>query len=199
MCGPREFGLPTNEGIRLCELFYPYEHMLSTYYDEVNVLLDDEERRRRRRRRRLLGVWPSIQKGFTNILTADRNQIDLTNLTAVIMFFMLEQPEYVFVAAAKVGGILANDTYPYEFLIDNMLIQNNLIRSAHRNDVKKFVLPIDSNINLVTINTTNIVASIPALSVIAKPRIGPLPCQNKIIAVSNVVTLASIIVLNALS
>ena len=70
LCGPREFGLPTNEGIRLCELFYPYEHMLSTYYDEVDVLLDNEGRRRRRRRRRLLGVWPSIQKGFTNILNS---------------------------------------------------------------------------------------------------------------------------------
>ena len=65
LCGPREFGLPTNEAIRLCELFYPYEHMLSTYYDEVNVLLDDlQRRRRRRRRRRLLGVWPSIQDGL---------------------------------------------------------------------------------------------------------------------------------------
>ena len=42
-------------------------------------------------------------------------------------------------AAAKVGGILANDTYPYEFLMDNMLIQNNLIRSAHENDVPKFI------------------------------------------------------------
>jgi hypothetical protein len=67
LCGPREFGLPTNEAIRLCELFYPYEHMLSTYYDEVNALLEILQRRRRRRRR-LLGVWPNIRDGFTNLI-----------------------------------------------------------------------------------------------------------------------------------
>ena len=49
LCGPREFGLPTNEAIRLCELFYPYEHMLATYYDEVNALLEFLQRRRRRK------------------------------------------------------------------------------------------------------------------------------------------------------
>ena len=70
LCGPREFGLPTNEAIRLCELFYPYEHMLSTYYDEVNALLEFLQRRRRRRRRRLLGVWPSIRDGFTNLINS---------------------------------------------------------------------------------------------------------------------------------
>ncbi len=68
LCGPREFGLPTNEAIRLCELFYPYEHMLATYYDEVNALL--EPLQRRRRRRRLLGVWPSIRDGFTNLINS---------------------------------------------------------------------------------------------------------------------------------
>jgi hypothetical protein len=57
LCGPREFGLPTNEGIRLCELFYPYEHMLTTYYNEVNTLLEPLQRRRRRR---MLGVWSGI-------------------------------------------------------------------------------------------------------------------------------------------
>ncbi len=63
LCGPREFGLPTNEAIRLCELFYPYEHMLGTYYDEVNVLLDILQRRRRRR---MLGVW----SGITNLISS---------------------------------------------------------------------------------------------------------------------------------
>ncbi len=79
------------------------------------------------------------EKGFTNILTADRNQIDLTNLTAVKMFFMLEQPEYVFVAAAKVGGILANRDYPADFIYQNLMIQSNIISSAAEFDVKKLL------------------------------------------------------------
>ena len=79
------------------------------------------------------------EKGFTNILTADRNQIDLTNLTAVKMFFMLEQPEYVFVAAAKVGGILANQDYPADFIYENLMIQSNIISSAAEFDVKKLL------------------------------------------------------------
>ena len=79
------------------------------------------------------------KKGFTNILTADRNQIDLTNLTAVKMFFMLEQPEYVFVAAAKVGGILANRDYPADFIYQNLMIQSNIISSAAEFDVKKLL------------------------------------------------------------
>ena len=70
LCGPREFGLPTHEAIRLCELFYPYRHMLDTYYHEVNQLLEPLQRRRRRRRRRLLGVWPSIQKDITNLMNS---------------------------------------------------------------------------------------------------------------------------------
>ena len=79
------------------------------------------------------------EKGFTNILTADRNQIDLTNPTAVKMFFMLEQPEYVFVAAAKVGGILANRDYPADFIYENLMIQSNIISSAAEFDVKKLL------------------------------------------------------------
>ncbi len=63
LCGPREFGLPTNEAIRLCELFYPYEHMLATYYNEVNALLKPLQRRRRRR---MLGVW----SGITNLMSS---------------------------------------------------------------------------------------------------------------------------------
>eukprot|EP00943_MAST-04B_sp_MAST-4B-sp1_P003835 g3835.t1 len=69
LCGPREFGLPTNEGIRLCELFYPYEHMLTTYYNEVNALLEPLQRRRRRR---MLGVWSGISNSFTNLMSSAR-------------------------------------------------------------------------------------------------------------------------------
>ena len=78
-------------------------------------------------------------KGFTNILTADRNQVDLTNLTAVKMFFLLEQPEYVFMAAAKVGGILANRDYPADFIYENLMIQSNIISCAAESEVKKLL------------------------------------------------------------
>ena len=78
-------------------------------------------------------------KGFTNILTADRNQVDLTNLTAVKMFFLLEQPEYVFMAAAKVGGILANRDYPADFIYENLMIQSNIISCAAESEVKRLL------------------------------------------------------------
>ena len=78
-------------------------------------------------------------KGFTNILTADRNQVDLTNLNAVKMFFLLEQPEYVFMAAAKVGGILANRDYPADFIYENLMIQSNIISCAAESEVKKLL------------------------------------------------------------
>ena len=78
-------------------------------------------------------------KGFTNILTADRNQVDLINLNAVKMFFLLEQPEYVFMAAAKVGGILANRDYPADFIYENLMIQSNIISCAAESEVKKLL------------------------------------------------------------
>jgi len=67
LCGPREFGLPTNEAIRLCELFYPYEHMLGTYYNEVNALLEPLQRRRRRR---ILGVWSRVTNSVTALMNS---------------------------------------------------------------------------------------------------------------------------------
>ena len=87
-------------------------------------------------------------KGFTNILTADRNQVDLTNLTAVKMFFLLEQPEYVFMAAAKVGGILANRDYPADFIYENLMIQSNIISCAAESEVKKLLFLGSSCITL---------------------------------------------------
>ena len=78
-------------------------------------------------------------KGFTNIITADRNQVDLTNLNAVKMLFLLEQPEYVFLAAAKVGGILANRDYPADFIHENLTIQSNIISCAAEAGVKKLL------------------------------------------------------------
>jgi GDP-L-fucose synthase len=78
-------------------------------------------------------------KGFTNIIGRTSKELDLRNQSQVESFIREENPDIIIDAAAKVGGILANDTYPYEFLMDNMLIQNNLIRAAHQNNVPKFI------------------------------------------------------------
>lgn len=78
-------------------------------------------------------------QGFTNILTRTSSELDLRNQAAVDAFFVQEQPEYVFLAAAKVGGIHANATYPADFIRDNLLIQTNVIDAAYRNGTKKFL------------------------------------------------------------
>lgn len=84
--------------------------------------------------------WRALElKGYKNLLGKSSKELDLRDQAAVSRFISLENPDVVIDAAAKVGGILANDTYPYEFLMDNMLIQNNLIRSSHENDVTKFI------------------------------------------------------------
>lgn len=75
-------------------------------------------------------------QGFTNLTTRTRAELDLTNETAVRKFFAEERPAYVFLAAAKVGGIVANDSSPVEFLRENLLIQNNVIHEAYRNGVE---------------------------------------------------------------
>ena len=77
--------------------------------------------------------------GYWNLIGMSSDQLDLRDQEAVDEFIRTEKPVAIIDAAAKVGGILANDKYPYEFLMDNMLIQNNLIRSAHENDVPKFI------------------------------------------------------------
>ncbi len=78
-------------------------------------------------------------RGFSNILIAAKTELDLTQTEAVSEFFAREKPTHVFMAAAKVGGILANDTYPVEFLDINLRIQSNIIRSSFESGVKKFV------------------------------------------------------------
>lgn len=75
--------------------------------------------------------------GYTNVIARTRSELDLTIQFAVDAFFAAEKPEYVFLAAAKVGGILANSTYPVEFLRDNLAIEINVIEAAYRNGVKK--------------------------------------------------------------
>jgi len=77
--------------------------------------------------------------GYTNILVRSREELDLRDRPAVDRFFAEERPEYVFLAAAKVGGILANHTYPADFIRDNLLIQCNVIDAAYRFGVKKLL------------------------------------------------------------
>ena len=78
-------------------------------------------------------------EGFDNLLLRSRAELDLRDQAAVDRFFATEQPEFVFLAAAKVGGIMANATYPAEFLHDNIAIQNNLIHAAWKRGVRKLV------------------------------------------------------------
>ena len=79
------------------------------------------------------------KEGFTDIVTRTSSDLDLRNQAAVREFFAKERPDYVFLAAAKVGGIMANNTYRAEFLYDNLLIQSNIIDAAYRNGVKKLL------------------------------------------------------------
>jgi GDP-L-fucose synthase len=79
------------------------------------------------------------KEGFTNIIIRTSGELDLRNQQSVADFFMKEKPDYVFLAAAKVGGILANNTYRAEFLYDNLLIESNIIHSAYVSKVKKLL------------------------------------------------------------
>ncbi|MCC5466715.1 GDP-L-fucose synthase [Pelosinus baikalensis] len=76
---------------------------------------------------------------YKNIIFRTSKELDLRNQEAVAAFFAIEQPEYVFMAAAKVGGILANDTYPANFIYDNVMMQANIINAAYQNKVKKLL------------------------------------------------------------
>ncbi len=79
------------------------------------------------------------ERGFANLLTRTHADLDLTNQAATGAFFTQEKPDYVFLAAAKVGGILANNGYPAEFIRDNLVIQTNIIPAAYRNNVKRLM------------------------------------------------------------
>ena len=78
-------------------------------------------------------------EGFNNLLKRDRSQLDLTDESAVAKFFAEETPDIVILAAAKVGGIKANNDYPVEFLLENLRIQNNVIHSAYQTGVQKLL------------------------------------------------------------
>lgn len=79
------------------------------------------------------------EKGYSNIITKTSSELDLRDPVAVARFFEQERPEYVFLAAAKVGGIQANNTYRAEFLYDNLMIQNNVIHQAYLNNTDKLL------------------------------------------------------------
>ena len=78
-------------------------------------------------------------KGFTNIIERTSTELNLINQHAVSEFFEAEKPEYVFLAAAKVGGIVANNTFRADFIYENMMIQNNVIHQSYENGVKKLM------------------------------------------------------------
>ena len=80
-----------------------------------------------------------IEKGYDNFVLRSSKELDLRDALAVQKFFETERPDYVFLAAAKVGGIVANNTYRAEFLYDNLCIQNNLIHGAYVHGVKKLL------------------------------------------------------------
>ena len=80
-----------------------------------------------------------VKEGFTNFITRTSKDLDLRNQQAVTDFFAQEKPDYVFLCAAKVGGIVANNTYRAEFLYDNLQIQNNVIHNSYLNGVKKLL------------------------------------------------------------
>ena len=79
------------------------------------------------------------ENGYTNIVTKTRQKLDLLNQKDVLDFFEDQKPEYVFDAAARVGGIYANDTFSGDFIYENIQIQTNLINSSYRSGVKKFL------------------------------------------------------------
>lgn len=85
-------------------------------------------------------VWRALDNnGYTNLIGLSRSELNLRNQQAVLEFYKEEKPEIVIDAAAKVGGILANNDYPYDFIMQNMQIQNNLIDGAFNSGVEKFI------------------------------------------------------------
>lgn len=78
-------------------------------------------------------------QGFSNIVTRTHAELDLTNQTAVNAFFLQEKPDQVYLAAAKVGGIYANNTYPADFIYQNLMIEANIVQAAHTHDVQQLL------------------------------------------------------------
>ena len=79
------------------------------------------------------------KRGFYNLITRSHAELDLTIQEEVEKFFFQEKPDYVILAAAKVGGILSNNTYPADFIYQNLMIQSNVIKSAYKHNVKRLL------------------------------------------------------------
>lgn len=77
--------------------------------------------------------------GYQNVITVDRHRLDLSNQLEIRRFFAIQKPEYIFLSAAKVGGINYNKSYPAEFIYENLIIQSNVINSAYENGAKKLM------------------------------------------------------------
>ncbi|MEC9303170.1 MAG: GDP-L-fucose synthase [Bacteroidota bacterium] len=85
-------------------------------------------------------IWRTLKSnGYTNLIGKSRSELDLKNQQSVSEFFKSEKPEIVINSAAKVGGILANNNYPYQFLMENLQIQNNLLDQAVKSEIEKFI------------------------------------------------------------
>jgi len=85
-------------------------------------------------------IWRVLEeRGYSNLIGKTSKELDLRNQEAVYDFYASEKPEVVIDAAARVGGILANNDYPYQFIMENMQIQNNLIDGAYKNNIEKFI------------------------------------------------------------
>ena len=85
-------------------------------------------------------IWKNLRnKGYSNLIGRTINELDLMDSFAVENFFKTEKPEFVFLAAAKVGGIVANNTYRGQFIYENLMIQNNIIHHSYKHDVKKLL------------------------------------------------------------
>ena len=85
-------------------------------------------------------IWRQLEKlGYNNLIGRTHSELDLTDAKAVSAFFAAEKPQFVFLAAAKVGGIIANNTYPTEFITQNLQIQTNVIDAAYRNGVERLL------------------------------------------------------------
>jgi GDP-L-fucose synthase len=92
-------------------------------------------------------IWRNLEsRGYDNLIGRSSSQLDLTNQLQVCKYFEQEKPEYVFLAASKVGGILANNTLRAEFIYDNLQIQNNVIHQSYLNSVKKLIFLASSSI-----------------------------------------------------
>lgn len=85
-------------------------------------------------------IWRVLEtKGYTNLVGRTSKEMDLRNQQDVLNFITAEKPDVVIDAAARVGGILANNNFPYQFLMENLQIQNNLIDASLKNNVRKFI------------------------------------------------------------